>query len=380
VSRRKKVKPGYLGAAFYEWLAHLEMCEDVVLRNKTRDHKRASRGYSFNNELFPISEGVQITGMNESGQTMLFGKTVAAMLPVDAWVAHLVRSSVKYRITHDTMLELNDKYAREIEYIQNTMIVELPYDPITVVFEGVGPKDDDVLVNICATTATNRGRIHGAGDGTYAQEFLDVDYPALGIGEGDEFLSATICFHRAAGVTMEDDNKVRPDQKLSHCPVEIHCNKGLPLSDTKWINAIAPGADMGPRGRQMIEETRQMIVYFLTYFRLASVLRRKQPGIPPALAAQELKRKKPKHRNKRNRPMFEHFVIEMEVDEPEPGQSNITRAPHKKKAHPVQGHERTYKSGKKTWVKPHWRGDKKLGVVRKDFEMTTHDFDGDSSN
>lgn len=376
MSKRNKVKQGYLGPAFYEWLAHLEMCEDIVVRDKVRDHKRASKGYTFNNELFPVKNEPQIVGVNPSNQSMLFGPTVTAMLPVDAWVAHLVRSSVKYRITHQTMLDLNEKYEREIDYIQNNMIIDLPYDPITVVFEGVGPKDDDVLVNLCATTATDRGRIHGVGGThTFAGEFTDVNYPALGIGEGDEFISASICFHRAKGVVMEDTNQVRPDQKLSHCPVEIHCNKGLPLEDTKWINAIAPGADIAPRGATMIEETRQMIVYFLSYFQLASVLRRKQPGLPPALAAEEGKRRKPKHRSRFNRPMFEHFVIEMEVDEPDPQQSGITRATHKKRQHQVRGHRRVYKSGRVSWVKPHWRGDKNLGVIRKDYEMTQHDFD-----
>ena len=366
MSRRNKVKPGYIGPAFYEWLAHLEMCEDIVVRNKVRDKKRAARGYTFNDELWPTGDQ-PISRVVGQDAEILMSSTVAAMLPVDAWVAHLVRSSVKYRITHDTMLDIAEKYQDEIDYIHRTMTIELPYDPITVVFEGVGPKEDDVMVNLSLQTAAHRSRVDG--------EFYDVNYPALGIGENDEFISASICFHRAKGVELTSTGDTDASAKLSHCPVEIHFNKGLGVTDTKWINAIAPGTHMSARGAQMIEETRKMILYFLSYFSLRNLLRRKQPGLSPALMAEQGKRRKPKHRNKFNRPMFEHFVIELEVDEPEAQQSGITRAMHKKRQHQVQGHRRVCKSGKVTWVKPHWRGDKNLGVIRKDYEMTTHEFD-----
>lgn len=378
MSRRKKVKHGYIGPAFYEWLRHLEMIEALVLHDRLPpgEKKRLARGYSLNDELWPSTEPdtgyVQRHELRGTWGSVQVDPTVYAMMPVDAWVAHLVRSSVKYRVTVDTLRDIHERYDNELEYIFNTMTVELPYDPMTIVFENAGPKNDDVLCNVCVTTATDRNRT-----GTN-EAFGEVDYPALGIGEGDEFISATFCFHRAQGVDVVlPDGSVRHNrgQKLSHCPVEIHFNKGLPVEDTTFINAIAPGVAPTPRGRRLMDDCRILLVNFLATFQLQSVLRRKQPGATPAFLSTEGKRRKPKHTNKFNRPMFEHFVVEMQVDEPDPQQTGTTRARHHKRQHQVRGHLRHYKSGKVSWVKPHWRGNKDLGVIRKDYEVTTHDLE-----
>ena len=125
-------------------------------------------------------------------------------------------------------------------------------------------------------------------------------------------------------------------------------------------------------------QIQRCIVNWLGTFQLQGVLRSRRPGKSPALVVDEAKRRKPKHYSKFERPMFEHFVMEMEVDEPDPEQTGRTCVQPRKRQHQVRGHRRVYKSGKTVWVKPHWRGDKNLGVIKKDYEMTTHD--PDSSN
>jgi hypothetical protein len=201
-----------------------------------------------------------------------------------------------------------------------------------------------------------------------------VNYPALGIEEGDEFYSASLCLYRREGVEDEATGKVNPDARLSHVPVEVHFNKGLPFEQTKWVNAIAPGVRMLPAGATLIDMLRTYIMHFIAMQNMQSLLRqRRHNGLTPEFLVAEAKRKRPKHKKKRKLPHFEHFVIELEVDAPEPGQSNITRAPHRKRQHEVKRHMRTCKSGKVVWVKEHWRGDKNLGVIRKDYEMTTHE-------
>lgn len=373
MSRRHTPKPGYLGPAFHEWLQHLEFVE-ALLRDQDIDRKTLRKyrtgGYSFNNRLW-LSPTAATTDkqyqLKSKHGTMSMNETIYAMMPVDAWVAHLVRSSVKYRCPVPVMIKLQERYGSVWEDLHKGMQVYLPYDPVTIVFDEIGGNpNDSVVVNITATTATDRGRVTGA--------FEDVNYPALGIEEGDEFYSASLCLFRKTGTEDELDGKIKPERKLSHVPVEIHFNKGLPIEQTKWINAHAPGTTPTEAGKTVIDMVRQYIMHFIAMQSMQSLLRqRRHNGLTPEFLVTEAKRKKPKHRNKRKRPMFEHYVIEMEVDAPEPGQSNITRAPHRKRQHEVKRHKRTYKSGKVVWVKEHWRGDPNLGVVKKDYEMTTHD-------
>jgi hypothetical protein len=375
--KAKHVKPGYLGPAFYEWMKHLEMMEALVVHDRVLpgDKKRLAKGYSFNDELWPSTEPefgqVKRHELRGKWGNVQVDETVFAMMPVDAWLAQLVRSSVKYRVTVATLNEIRERYDAEMTNIFCDMVLELPYDPMTIVFENAGPKNDDVICNITATTAADRSRA-----GPLPGE--DVNYPALGIEEGDEFLSASFCFHRAKGVdVIEADGTVRtfPAQKLSHCPVEVHFNKGRPVDETTFINAIAPGCEPTIRGKALMDDCRVLLLNFLATFQLQSALRRRQPGKTPAMMADEGGRRRPKHRSKFNKPMFEHFVVELEVDQPDPEQTGTTRAMHHKRQHQVRGHLRHYKSGLTAWVKPHWRGNKDLGVIRKDFEVTLHEDD-----
>lgn len=376
MSKRSKVKQGYLGPAFHEWLQHLEFVEKLI-RDQDIDRKTlrkyATGGYSFNNRLWQSPDDKttdkSYTLKGKHG-TLSMNETIYAMMPVDAWVAHLMRSSVKYRCPVPVMLELQSRYGNDLwEQMHEGMQVYLPYDPVTIVFEQMGGNPQDVCVcNITATTATDRNRIAGA--------FEDVNYPALGIEEGDEFYSASLCMYRKAGVEDEDTGKVDPSRRLSHVPVEVHFNKGLPIEQTKWVNAIAPGVRILPPGKMVIDMVRQYIMHFIAMQSMQSILRqRRTAGLTPAwlVADAKSKRRKPKHRVKR--PMFEHYVIELEVDAPDPQQDGHTCIQPRKRQHQVKRHKRTYKSGKVVWVKEHWRGDKNLGVIRKDYEMTTHDFD-----
>lgn len=42
---------------------------------------------------------------------------------------------------------------------------------------------------------------------------------------------------------------------------------------------------------------------------------------------------------------------------------------NKNRLHQVRGHMRHYQSGKKTWIKPHERGDEKMGIIIKDYNF-----------
>jgi hypothetical protein len=79
--------------------------------------------------------------------------------------------------------------------------------------------------------------------------------------------------------------------------------------------------------------------------------------------------------------MYEYKVLELGLGGEEPIVNvQISRESAKKRLHAVRGFWRTYKKplksgpnkGKtKVFVKGHWRGDKDLGVIKKDYVFTT---------
>ncbi len=339
--KRKAAKPGYLPPAFYEWLMHLESVEKLFV---TKKYTAKAPHFFFNNTMFK--------------QTGDPNTTIREMAVVDAWLATVVRSSVKFTMDIGTIREMQIQYNDELEYLINTRPVNLPYEWCTLVLTGLG--DDDVVVSLMETTAEDND--------PRAADKLKA-YPELGVEEGEKFISVSMCFYRPVGIE-DESGKIRPDERLSMCPVEIHFNKGALLSETTFLNAMASNIDVSKKAENTIELVRVCIVNWLASFGLAGMLRRRQHGIAHKVG----QRTKPMHKKKRwERPMFEHFVCELEVDSPPPQQAGYHAEQPRKRLHQVRGFPRHLKSGKVIWVNPHWRGDKKLGVVKKDFEMVMHD-------
>jgi len=338
--KRKRAKPGYLPPAFYEWLMHLERVEKLITTEK---YMPKPPHYLFNNTLFK--------------QTGDANTTIREMAVVDAWLATVVRSSVKFSLDIDTIREMQIQYDDEINYLLNTRPLHLPYEWCTLVLTGLG--DDDVVISLMETTAED--------DDPRSPDKLKA-YPELGVEEGEKFISVSMCFYRPVGVEMEN-GKIRANERLSMCPVEIHFNKGALLSETTFLNAMASNVEVTQKGANVIELVRVCIVNWLASFGLAGMLRRRQHGIAHKVGM----RTKPLHKKKRwERPMFEHFVCELEIDLPAPQQVGYHAEQPRKRLHQVRGFPRHLQSGKVIWVKPHWRGARKLGVVKKDFEMTLH--------
>ncbi len=345
--RRKPAKPGHLPRAFYEWLQHLEGVERFVI-GKGPPHRVE---YSMNNTLFaepPLKRNDKYIDRT----------TAVEMMGVDAYLAKIVRSSVKFSMSMETITGIRDTYEKEMDYILETTELHLPYEWCTLVLTGLGK--DDCVISLMETEPTDT-------DPRGAHELKS--YPELGVEEGEKFISVSMCFWRREGLEMEEDGRVHQEQKLSHVPVEIHFNKGKLVSETTFLNALATEVEITDKGKQIIELIRVVIVNWIATFRLSSVLRRKSVGIPPKIAAI-----RPRHKRKKfDRPMFEHFVIELEVDEPESQQMGYHVDQPKKRLHQVRGFQRQLQTGKVVWVKSHWRGDAQLGVVRKDFEVIQHD-------
>jgi hypothetical protein len=330
--------------AFYEWLMHLEAVEKLIT---TQKYQPKPPHYLFNNRLFQ--------------QTGDANTTIREMAVVDAWLATVVRSSVKFTVSIQTLAEMRDQYEKEVEYLLETRPIHLPYEWCTLVLTGLG--NDDVVISLMETTAEDAD--------PRAPDKLK-SYPELGIEEGEKFISCSLCFYRPVGVEMESDAKIHGDERLSMVPVEIHFNKGELLSETTFLNAVASNIEVRPKGKDTIELVRVCIVNWIASFGLAGMLRRRQHGMTPKM----VERVKPLHKRKKwDRPMFEHFVCELEIDLPAPQQAGYHAEQPRKRLHQVRGFPRHLQSGKVVWVKAHWRGDRKLGVVKKDFEMVMHEDD-----
>ncbi len=146
-----------------------------------------------------------------------------------------------------------------------------------------------------------------------------------------------------------DDGKIAPAKQLSHFPMEMHCQHNKVETDTRMLYAGAGQVEPTQHGRQVLDLIWRSFVIWHHQFHLQSILRHKQVagGRPPATFRPQRLRKKHEH------PKFEHTVIEMEVDTPEPSQTGRSVFQPKKRLHQVRGFWRNYrKSGKRVWVKP----------------------------
>ncbi len=334
MSRQRAHKPGSLGPAFHAWLEYLEYVEQIFLGTKRVGKPKYM---AMNDKLFTSETYEEFRKMMEN------------VMPVDAYNARIVRSSTKYKVGIGTLMEMTVRYPDELKYIRNTRPLNLPFEWCTLVITGFGP--DDIMVCMQETDPKD-----------------DNSYPELNVEAGERFIDCTFAFYRATGVEMTN-GKVDPTQRLSHCPVELHFNKGIVEPDTVFLNAIAAGVQVTERGAQVVEMVRNSVLIWIHSFHLSSMLRRKQIGTP-ATPGKLFKRKR--LRKKKDHPHFEHFIVELEVDEPDAQQTGVSMYQPRKRLHQVRGFFRHYQSGKVSWVRAHWRGDDSLGVVKKDYEVVLH--------
>ena len=336
MTRQRGAKPGSLGPAFHTWLEYLEYTEQVLLG--TGRIRGKPKYMAMNDKLFKC-------GTDEE-----FHKMMSDVVPVDAYMARIVRSSTKYKVDAGVLMDMAVKYKDELNYIRETRPLNLPFEWCTLVISGIGP--DEFVIAMQETDP----REH-------------KDYPELNVDAGEKFIDCSIVFYRSKGVELMDGS-INKGQRLSYCPVELHFNKGEVEKDCVFLNAIAEGVQVTERGATAVELVRNMVLVWIHSFHLSSMLRRKQIGIA-ATPGHTFTRKR--MRKKTNHPHFEHFIVEMEIDEPDPMQDGRTVWQPRKRLHQVRGFFRHYKSGKVSWVKAHWRGDEALGVVKKDYEMTLHE-------
>lgn len=333
---KRQHKPGYLGPAFHTYLEYLETLEHWFITRKMKGG--AAKSLTINNRLWE-------TPTDEAQ----FQKLAADMMLVDAALAPIVRSAVKYKITVDTLVEIGDKYTEELVWISNNVPMRLPHEHVAIVVEGFGA--DDIIVVAQEEVAENH-----------------KTYPELELEPDEKFICLNLGAYRQRGVELEDGT-VSASNKLSHFPVEVHAQHAKIERDTKVIYAGAGDVEPTKEGFRVLDLVWRSFMIWHHQFHLQSILRHKQVGAGRVPLSFRPKRLRKKHEH----PAFEHTIIQLEVDAPDPSQTGRSIFQPRKRLHQVRGFWRHYrKSGKRVWVKPHWRGDEHLGVVRRDVELITH--------
>lgn len=330
------MKKSKLGRAFHETLEFLETIE--VIHDKP-DHVL---------EKMKIPQlAIEDSYFRDKGDRQARFKGMSELVSGYAELAGELRSSVKYKMTAQTVNKIIKNYQPELEYIGNNYPLKLPHEYTTLILES----ETEHFVIIASERKMPEG-----------------GYSALGLEAGDSMINLCMIGWFPNGVRYEDTRL--GEQKLSHFPLEIHLTDAAKRGEQYMVPAPVSGIEMTDAGIELIQNVVMIFNIFLASFDLTSVLREKRPGVPPMKNIERRHKKRKKHQH----PQFEHTIIKFEVDAPEDGQAGYSILQSKKRLHQVRGFWRHYKkTGKRVWVKGHWRGDEKLGVIRRDVELVTHE-------
>tara|TARA_B100001059_G_scaffold83399_1_gene81461 strand:- start:998 stop:2209 length:1212 start_codon:yes stop_codon:yes gene_type:complete len=219
---------------------------------------------------------------------------------------------------------------------------------------------------------------------------LDEDYPELGLVVGDTFICITPAFYTPHQNAVDKLTQETFNRGLNTMPLEIHIREGVKyyshsvgtkkrvfgvpsdLTSPHLIEAAPKGINLDRwKKRGYTDRYLNCLLSLLTMLGHSSV---KQQAYGTVKAGDVIRRK-PQH--KKRHPMYEYRVLEIDVGNTLPSVNvQVPKECPKKRLHAVRGFVRTYKKPLKSGpnkgktqvlVRDHWRGDKELGVVRKDY-------------
>ena len=404
---RKKVEHAF-GPAYGSWLDYFELIEDFIKeRSPVKYMKYANKKIRppwAGNCLFFDPDKVAAKITNANGD----------MIPLSQWS----EEAKNYQIMYECCWNLWGQYAQALRNAFKFKVTESDFykaikrtsDPIEVttylpfenVFIQITPdktwEDDPNWTN--ADGADIR-------DGFKELLFCErqkckEDYSELNLKKGETFICITPAIYVSKetikALTVDElSDTVKPLQPLSKnahgirlYPVELHLEENQHVFFEKskhykdnphWqftdgsrggLNAYATGADPTDWNRKQL--TSMYLIHFFNFLWLLNFKESKQTNYG-RVKAENVIRRKPKHRKKH--PVYEYSVLELDLNKDEPSTNIIMpRECTKKRQHMVIGHWRTYKKPLKSGpnkgktevlIKEHWRGDKSLGVIRKDY-------------
>lgn len=350
--KKKKISPEHaFGKAYSEWLDILENLEDFV-EGKTIKQKTIS----YPDKLFPDVKNPEKTEMS------------AKQILIWAGNAGSLRNSFKFKTTLDNWFSFAENNKKPF-----SISTFLPFENVYLEMSGeFFMTDDQNLYNSSNTIMLCE------------QRTLDRDYPELELMKGETYICIT-------PAEYYPDNPAR--KRIVTMPAEIHLKENVEIEvdpqkgefsiddqlhgmknnvSPPWLAVFPAGID----GSLWKEEEHDLYITTL-FFQFLTLLSSK--GIRQTtlgkVKAENVLRRKPK--NKRHHPMYEYRVLEIgNGSEPPIFDQSVTKEAIRKRCHAVRGFFRHYKKPLKTgpnkgktavFVKGHWRGDKELGVIRKDY-------------
>jgi hypothetical protein len=357
MSRNRRKRPRSFSPAFDAWLRWNEAYEDF-----SEGRRRTPPDLIYLEDFFVIPD--LAIGMDQM---------------INSWVhlARGLRSAMKFRFEHPALKQIAEEgYSLALENVWSDTPIALPF-PKTYVEIDIGGQDGPHGLNKFMMFLEER----------YADTVPDrftEKYQMLGIAPGDKFISLSLSTYNHRGVKRGAKRDI--SNKMSSFPVELHIPIG-PLfkdgkSDLKCMAALPEGID---GSGFMYNYSQQVLEHFMIFLTLCHAPNRRMRRVAGLRsAARDIIRK---HRRKPMESTFyEHYVLEIPVGSEEPIEIGEGMPGSRHRLHAVRSFIRHYKQPLKSgpnkgrdWVivPAHWRGDKDLGVVTKDYDFVLQGHDDD---
>lgn len=380
--REQKMVEHSFGLAYGEWLNMFESLEDIMT-GRTKPEDVAPPCFDPRFEFFDLDVDPD---PDELVLDTPRGRMLSSCVRIWSKYAPTMRNAFKFKVDAAQLHQgLVDTFSKKDEVEITT------YLPFGSIYLQVEQDTGEQVLFLCERQPAKK------------------DYPEMGLREGETFIAVT----PAAYFAWDD---VPESPFLAVQPVELHIPEGATFKCTKHrdtiddgdgvldVNDAFPHDDLmtlhlnGTTYRCEWEQTEgfgslfaaadganlklwnehrvgfQAGHIFFTFLLLLGHEKSKQTN-RGVVKAGHVVRRKPKHRKRH--PVYEYSVLELDLGDEEPSVNTyIPRESTKKRQHMVRGFWRKYKkplksgphAGKtRVFVKEHWRGDKALGVVRKDY-------------
>ena len=347
-----RAKPGGMGPLFAKLLAAYESCERALM--DMQPVAGSDDAHVTYIDARPLGVAVETI----SARAQAEGHPAHEYLPaiIERWGndAGQLRSAFKFKTTHADLEKLAN-------FENPDLVMRLPFDECVVVVSDVHALQD-------ADTGIIDEGVKGVC--LFVENRICVDaeerdwYQQNDIANGDQFICATAC------VEIHD----KQGKQFCLLPAEYHLTQGDPLDGPhagRWCTALPPHTPNGTQ--EMLEGFGALVMMFLGGW-VAAInnpavkLKPSQQGLKPGV-----KHSAPKRKGERR--FYEHKLVVIDPLKERPPEAVGSGSGREHRLHPVRGFWRRYKNtGKVVWVKAHWRGNKDLGVITHDYEVS-HDDD-----
>lgn len=332
-----------MGPLFAKMLHAYEYCERMLIESKRTEVAHMDGAVMGNAVLAVIDEHSKMNGGQISPEWM--DNYIHPLVHRWGNDARQLRSAFKFKTTMPTLETLaNDALTHGEE-----MLFNLPFEECVLVVDDIKSSDFGTSPGAQAACLFIEERYYTPDPESDPGPW----YADNGVHPGDKFACITPAY-------LLDNNL------FTLLPVEYHATIGRAFDGPdagNWCSAFPEGTP--PDAMDLLEAMGHMTVVlvggWLAALQHPGVAVEQTAGLKPGV-----KHRAPKHKERR---FYEHKMVTIDpLSERIYGDGTGYGGKHR--LHPVRGFWRRYKkTGKRVWIRPHWRGDKELGVITHDYEV-----------